>query len=125
MTFDEAKNKLMSLSDEELISLRDEFEDYLKECAAWYAMEVDVWDFYFELTNKPEVKKLLKNSPLPVNWDLDLNENDDNYTNFVECLPDVVFYLSQVSEIYYSLLIGWGFNKNFKIARIIENKFDE
>jgi len=125
MTFDEAKNKLMSLTDEELISLKDEFEDYLKESAEWYAREVNVWDFYFEITNKPEIKKLLKTSPLPVNWDLDLNENDDNYTRFVESLPDVVFYLSQVSEIYYSFLIGWGFNKNFTIASIIENMFDE
>ena len=124
MTFNETKNKLKNLSDEELKSLRDELEDYLRECAEWYAKEVDVWDFYYELTNKTELTNLLKGSGLPVDWDLDLHVSDSNYTNFVECLPDVVFHLSQVSDYYYFFLIGWGINKNFLLASFIESTYD-
>jgi hypothetical protein len=124
MTFDEAKHKLRIISEEELLLLKDDLEDYLKEIAIWYAKEVNVWDFYFDLTNKPEIKKILKSSPLPVNWELNLSENDDNYTQFVECLPEVIFYLSQASNSYYSMLIGWGANKNFLLAGILESKYD-
>jgi hypothetical protein len=67
----------------------------------------------------------MKDSALPIDWEMDLHVSDSNYSNFVDCLNDVVFYLSQVNDTYYFQLLGWGLNKNFTLASIIENKFVE
>lgn len=122
LKLDEFNAGILTLSTFDALSLREELADYMQKAAFLYSRNVDVWDFYYELTNNPETLKiLLEAGGWCVNFNLDLHL-DEQYYDFVTTLDEVVLFLINATDKYFIEVFYWSRGINVELYYTIINK---
>ncbi len=124
MDISEITKYINNLSVEEILRNREMFDDYIDEACNWYALDLNLFDFYWKLTTDTKIVDFLQEAgAFPIEWSLDLHQSD-NYDNFKDCLSEVLRTLCAEFDEYYLEVFQWGRTKNFTFLEAAQKLYD-
>jgi len=107
---------------ENKLSFRDELEEYLQYACTLYSEELDLLDYYFELTNDSAKLQFVKEKYPFIDWHLDLHASEYNYENFKDTLGEIVFDFCLDHDQTYIDVMNWSLDKNIMLLNILSHE---
>ncbi|MGW8124110.1 hypothetical protein ACV07N_15735 [Roseivirga echinicomitans] len=116
----EILNSWINLDNDQKLTLRESLEDYFKIACKWYAEDLDPFEEYYKFTNDPILKREVEKLGYPIEWNVDLHQSDENYTNFKESLGEIQFDLAHKNKTLFLSIMNWSTDKNLLLIETLE-----
>ena len=104
------------MSKEEKIEFFENREDIKLPTFIAFGLCQNLSEFYLRIKqNKKWIGSLRNERNFPVEWDFDLYAHKKNLQHFIDCLTEIIIFISKNDPEFYEEVIDWSIDKNIML----------